>query len=168
MIPAFLSIGSNIGNKRENLSAAIKCLKEYDKIDVLIVSPFYKTEPVDYIDQDWFVNAVIKIETVLAPAALLTALKKIEKKLKQGKKKLRFGPRIIDLDIIYYGDSIIDTDKLVIPHPRMHKRCFVLKPLCDIESKIIHPILKLKPDELLITLLENINNKDNQEVVLLN
>jgi 7,8-dihydro-6-hydroxymethylpterin-pyrophosphokinase len=111
---------------------------------------------------------VIKIETVLAPAALLTALKKIEKKLKQGKKKLRFGPRIIDLDIIYYGDSIIDTDKLVIPHPRMHKRCFVLKPLCDIESKIIHPILKLKPDELLITLLENINNKDNQEVVLLN
>ena len=94
---------------------------------------------------------------------MLRVLKETEVKLKQGKKSIRFGPRIIDLDIIYYGNMIINTKALVIPHPRMHERCFVLRPLCDIETEIVHPVYKLKPDELLTKL----NNKDNQEVMLL-
>lgn len=162
-ISVYISLGSNLGNKKKNLLSAIILLKEHDKIRIIDISPFYKTEPVDYLDQDWFVNAVLKAETFLEPQELLNFLKETEVKLKQGKKSIRFGPRIIDLDIIYYGNIIINTKALVIPHPRMHERCFVLKPLCDIETEIVHPVYKLKPDELLTKL----NNKDNQEVMLL-
>ena len=160
----YISLGSNLGDKKENLLSAIRHLKEHDQIEIIDISPFYKTEPVDYLDQDWFVNAVLKAETLLEPEELLNVLKKTEGKLKQGKKSIRFGPRIIDLDIIYYGEMIVSTKELVIPHPRMHERCFVLQPLCDIETEIVHPVLKLKPDELLTKL----NNKENQEVLPLN
>ena len=161
----YISLGSNLGDKKENLLSAIELLKEHEQIKVVNVSPFYRTEPVDYLDQDWFVNAVLKIETTLEPEKLLDVLKETELKLKQGKKSIRFGPRIIDLDIIYYGEIIVNTNELVIPHPRMHKRNFVLKPLCDIETQVIHPVYKLKPYELLDELLNNI---ENQEVMLLN
>jgi 2-amino-4-hydroxy-6-hydroxymethyldihydropteridine diphosphokinase len=161
---AIISLGSNLGNKKENLLSAIELLKVRSGIKVAAISPFYRTEPVDYLDQDWFVNAAIKIETNLEPEQLLNVLKSIEVRLKQVKKSIRFGPRIIDLDIIYYGGMIVSTDELIIPHPRMHKRCFVLKPLCDIETEIIHPVLKLKPDEM----LNKLSNEENQEVMLLN
>ncbi|MCK5542936.1 MAG: 2-amino-4-hydroxy-6-hydroxymethyldihydropteridine diphosphokinase [Desulfobacterales bacterium] len=164
-VAVYISLGSNLGDKKRNLLSAIKFLKEHDKIRIIDISPFYRTEPVDYLDQDWFVNAVLKIETLLIPAQLLDVLKKTEIKLKQGKKSIRFGPRIIDLDIIYYGEMIVNTKELVIPHPRMHKRCFVLKPLCDIETDIVHPVFKRKSKELLDELL---NNLDNQKVILIN
>ena len=160
----YISLGSNLGDKKENLLSAIRLLKEHTKVNIIDISPFYKTEPVDYLDQDWFVNAVLKIETLLIPAQLLHVLKETEIKLKQEKKSVRFGPRIIDLDIIYYGEMIVNTQELVIPHPRMHKRCFVLKPLCDIETKIVHPVFKLKPDEL----LNNLDKTENQKVILIN
>lgn len=160
----YISLGSNLGDKKENLLSAIRLLKENEKINVIDISPFYRTEPVDYLDQDWFVNAVLKIETIFDPGQLLNILKKTEKKLKQGKKSIRFGPRIIDLDIIYFGEMIIQTKGLEIPHPRMHKRCFVLKPLCDIETEIVHPVFKLKPEEL----LNNIDKTENQKVILIN
>ncbi|MCP3899047.1 MAG: 2-amino-4-hydroxy-6-hydroxymethyldihydropteridine diphosphokinase, partial [Desulfobacteraceae bacterium] len=146
------------------LLSAIKILKKHDQIKIIKVSPFYRTEPVDYLDQDWFVNAALKIKTFLKPEPLLKVLKETEAKLKQGKKDIRFGPRIIDLDIIYYGERIVNTNKLEIPHPRMHERCFVLKPLCDIETKIVHPVFKLKPDEL----LNNLDKAENQKVILIN
>ena len=167
-VPVFLSVGSNLGDKKENLLSSIRILNEHEEIKIIDISPFYKTEPVDYLDQDWFVNAVIKIETSLDPENLLILLKNTETKLKQGKKNIRFGPRIIDLDIIYYGSMIVNTEGLIIPHPRMHKRCFVLKPLCDIETKIVHPIYKLKPDELLNELLNDSNNIENQGVIPFN
>ncbi|MCK5310705.1 MAG: 2-amino-4-hydroxy-6-hydroxymethyldihydropteridine diphosphokinase [Desulfobacteraceae bacterium] len=171
-VPVIISLGSNLGNKKENLLSAIELLKEHAQIKIIDISPFYRTEPVDYLDQDWFVNAVLKAETTLEPENLLCVLKETEIKLKQGKKSIRFGPRIIDLDIIYYGEMIVNTKELVIPHPRMHKRCFVLKPLCDIETEIVHPVCKLKPNELLDELLNELNNKldnkENQEVRLLN
>jgi 2-amino-4-hydroxy-6-hydroxymethyldihydropteridine diphosphokinase len=161
---AYISLGSNLGDKKKNLLSAIRLLKKHDQIKIIEISPFYMTEPVDYLDQDWFVNAVLKIETLLKPEKLLDVLKKIEIELKQGEKSIRFGPRIIDLDIIYYGEIIVNTKELVIPHPRMHERCFVLKPLCDIETKIVHPVLQLKPGEL----LKNIDQKENQKVLLIN
>ncbi|MCK5096664.1 MAG: 2-amino-4-hydroxy-6-hydroxymethyldihydropteridine diphosphokinase, partial [Desulfobacteraceae bacterium] len=142
-VSVIISLGSNLGDKKENLLSAIELLKEHAQIKVVDISPFYRTAPVDYLDQDWFVNAVFKIETLLEPEQLLKVLKETEIKLKQGEKSIRFGPRIIDLDIIYYGKMIVNTEELVIPHPRMHKRCFVLKPLCDIETEIVHPVYKL-------------------------
>ncbi len=160
----YLSLGSNLGDKKENLISAIRLLKEYNNIDVVNISHFYQTEPVDYLDQDWFVNAVIKIKTRLDPQQLLSILKETEKKLKQVKKSIRFGPRIIDLDIIYFGEMIINTKELAVPHPRMHKRCFVLKPLCDIETEIVHPVFKLKPEQLLNAL----DKTENQKVILIN
>jgi len=163
MSAAYLSIGSNIGEKKKNLDAAISFLDKHDNIDVVAVSLFYKTQPQNYIDQEWFVNAALKIETKLAPEKLLTALKSLEKSLDKDGKSFRFGPRIIDLDIIYYDDLIFKTDLLEIPHPRMHERCFVLMPICDIGAHEIHPVLKQRSDEL----LKKIEKQESQKVILL-
>ena len=159
----YLSIGSNIGDKKKNLKNAISLLRNQDKIDVAGVSPFYKTQPQNYTDQDWFVNAALKIKTLLDPQELLSVLKTVEKELDKEGKAFRFGPRIIDLDIIYYDDLILKTEHLEIPHPRMHKRCFVLIPICDIGAHTIHPVLNLRSDEL----LKKLEKQEIQKVILL-
>ncbi len=161
-LPVFISIGSNLGEKYKNCLKGIEYLNKLETTRVVKVSSFYKTEPVDYKDQDWFVNAVVKIDTMLEPVKLMKALKKIEEKLGQFEKQVRFGPRIIDLDIILFREKIIDTGYLTIPHPRMHKRGFVLKPLCDINSEIIHPVLKKSAAEL----LKKIENVPDQKVIV--
>ena len=158
----YLSIGSNIGDKKKNLNDAITRLRSHDKIDVVCVSPFYKSEPQNYTDQDWFINAALKIKTLLDPQELLAALKAVEKDLDKDGKPFRFGPRIIDLDIIYYEDLILKTKHLEIPHPRMHERCFVLIPICDIGAHTIHPVLNLRSDEL----LKKIEKQKTQKVIL--
>ena len=161
---AYLSIGSNLGNKKKNLNDAIELLKKHDAIEITDISGFYKTEPQNFKDQDWFVNAALKIKTDLEPEDLLSAIQNIEKNLDKGGKPYRFGPRIIDLDIIYYANFVLKTDKLEIPHPRMHERCFVLIPMCDIGANEIHPVLKKRSDEL----LNKIEKEENQKVILLN
>ena len=137
----YLSIGSNIGNKKKNIVNALALLDKFNKIDVKSVSSFYKTQPQNYTDQDWFINAAVKIKTVLTPQGLLRVLKAVEKELDKDGKPFRFGPRIIDLDIVYYDDLVLKTEQLEIPHPRMHERCFVLIPICDIGAQTIHPSL---------------------------
>ena len=159
----YLSIGSNIGDKKENLNHATDILNQYDKIDVVDVSPSYKTEPQNFIDQDWFVNAALKIKTVLSPEDLIAVIKTLEKDLDKEGKPFRFGPRIIDIDIVYYDDLILKTEQLEIPHPRMHERCFVLIPICDIGAHKIHPVLNLRSDEL----LKKIEKQETQKVILL-
>lgn len=159
----YLSIGSNIGDKKKNLATAISQLQRHDQIHVADVSAFYKTEPQNYTDQDWFVNAALKVETRLGPESLLAALKTLEKELDKDGKPFRFGPRIIDLDIIFYDDLILKTGHLEIPHPRMHERCFVLVPICDIGAQINHPVLNLRSEEL----LEKLEKQETQKVVLL-
>lgn len=161
---AYVSIGSNIGDKKKNLKDAISLLNSHEKMMVTEVSSFYKTEPQNYTDQDWFVNAALKIKTALDPEALLSALKTLEKDLDKDGKSFRFGPRIIDLDIVYYDDLIFKTETLEIPHPRMHERCFVLIPICDIGAHTIHPVLNLRSDEL----LKKIEKQETQKVILLN
>lgn len=139
---AFISIGSNIGDKLANCQNAISALETVEDTRLCACSRFYKTAPVDYLDQDWFVNAAVKIDTKLAPRELLEALKEIQQRAGRLKDPIRFGPRIIDLDIIFYDTAIIDLPELVIPHPRMHKRRFVLQPICDIDPAFVHPVFQ--------------------------
>ncbi len=160
---AYLSIGSNRGEKKKNLDEAINRLAGHERIKVVSVSSFYMTEPQNFKDQDWFLNAAVKIETELGPEDLLVVLKQLEKSLDKDGKAFRFGPRTIDLDIIYYDSLVLKTGALEIPHPRMHERCFVLVPLCDIGSEEIHPVLKLSADEL----LKKIERQETQKVMLL-
>ncbi|MBU4464068.1 MAG: 2-amino-4-hydroxy-6-hydroxymethyldihydropteridine diphosphokinase [Proteobacteria bacterium] len=139
---AYISAGSNIGNRLENCKNSLTYLAESKTSIIRSISPFYMTEPVDYINQDWFVNLVVKIETRLDPFRLLDKLKSIQGDAGRNHNAERFGPRILDLDIIMYDDIIINSPELIIPHPRMHKRRFVLKPICDIAPHIVHPVLK--------------------------
>ncbi len=155
---AYISAGSNIGNKAENCQAGIDALSDSGAALIIKQSGFYKTEPVDFKEQDWFVNTVIKIKTVLDPFQLLYKLKSIENAQGRKKQSMRFGPRILDLDIILYGDMILKTSELTIPHPRMHKRCFVLRPLCDIDPDMVHPVLVKN----MKFLLNNINDSDQK------
>ncbi|OGQ90289.1 MAG: 2-amino-4-hydroxy-6-hydroxymethyldihydropteridine diphosphokinase [Desulfobacula sp. RIFOXYA12_FULL_46_16] len=160
---AYLSIGSNRGDKRKNLDEAVNRLAGHERIKVMSISSFYMTEPQNFKDQDWFLNAALKIKTELGPEDLLVVLKQLEKSLDKDGKAFRFGPRTIDLDIIYYDSLVLKTGALEIPHPRMHERCFVLVPLCDIGPQEIHPVLKLSSDEL----LKKIELQETQKVMLL-
>lgn len=149
---AYLSVGSNLGHKLENCRNGVASLARCPDIRLIDQSPIYRTEPVDYQDQDWFVNYALKIETELDPLALLKLLKSIEQEAGRVPHAIRFGPRVLDLDIILYDDIVQNDARLTIPHPRMHKRRFVLKPICDIDPDINHPVLQQK----LRYLLENL------------
>jgi 2-amino-4-hydroxy-6-hydroxymethyldihydropteridine diphosphokinase len=149
-----------MGSRAENCMTGINLLDESEESSLLARSLFYYTEPVDYMDQDWFVNIAVKIETTLDPFQLIKKLKKIETDSGRIADTIRFGPRILDMDIILYDDMVIDSKDLIIPHPRMHERCFVLKPLCDIDSEIIHPLSGKK----IKALLDNLNN-EGQKVI---
>jgi 2-amino-4-hydroxy-6-hydroxymethyldihydropteridine diphosphokinase len=116
---------------------------------LLALSPFYETEPVDYTDQEWFLNAVLKIRTGLAPLELMFKTQAVQKLVGRKPGGVRFGPRILDLDIIFYDDQVILSPQLTIPHKRMHKRRFVLQPICDIDPHIVHPVLRQKVKYLL-------------------
>lgn len=152
---AYICVGSNIGNKLENCKKGVDELIKSGSVTLKTQSPYYKTDPVDYLDQDWFINYVIKIETSLDPFELLNRLKSIQKNAGRNNDAIRFGPRILDLDIIFFDDSVINSENLIIPHPRMHKRCFVLKPFCDIDPEIIHPVF----EKNIKYLLDNIDDK---------
>lgn len=141
-----LSLGSNIGDLNENLNTAINMIKE--NCTVLKISSFIKTEPMEFKDQPDFLNAALIAETELCPHSLLAFLKNIE--IRVGRKKnFRYGPRKIDIDIIFYNDSIIESNELTIPHPKAHVRDFVLRPLQEISPDLMHPILKKSISNLL-------------------
>ncbi len=139
---AYISVGSNIGDKLLNCKRGVEALTDSGASTITAWSYFYKTSPVDYKDQDWFINAVVKIETILKPEDLLKEMVSVQHYAGRLYDRVRFGPRILDLDIILYDNLVVSSPGLTIPHPRMHKRLFVLKPLCDIDSSIIHPVLK--------------------------
>jgi len=163
MFTAYLSIGSNKGDKKENLNQAIDCLNSHKMVRVKAVSSFYRTQPQNFEDQDWFINAALKVETQVEPEALLEILKTIELSLDKEGKPFRFGPRIIDLDIIFFQNLVLKTDHLEIPHPRMQDRCFVLRPMCDIGADAIHPVFNKTPEQL----LKKVETQQSQEVILL-
>jgi 2-amino-4-hydroxy-6-hydroxymethyldihydropteridine diphosphokinase len=138
---AVIGVGSNLGQKRDNCSQGIAALTSGSHSRLLNQSRLYRTEPVDFLDQDWFVNCVARIETRLDPFQLLNVLQDIQKKAGRVKDVIRFGPRILDMDILLFDASVIEHPDLTIPHPRMHLRRFVLKPLCDMDPTLRHPIL---------------------------
>ena len=152
---AYIGAGSNIGDKLLNCKKGINNLTRLQNTRIKEWSKFYQTEPVDYKNQDWFVNCVVKIETDLDAFQLIKELKSIEQDAGRVFDTVRFGPRIIDLDILLFDNIVVNSCGLIIPHPRMHKRRFVLKPICDIDPSILHPVLNKEMGILLAALDEN-------------
>lgn len=138
MVKAYLGLGSNMGDRAHQLQQAIQIIDRFQHIDVTSVSPIYETEPVGYTDQPQFLNLCIEIDTTLKPQELLKRCLETEQALHRVR-KIRWGPRTLDVDILLYGNEIIEEDNLIIPHPRMVERAFVLIPLNDIASKHIEP-----------------------------
>jgi len=145
---AFLSLGSNLGDRLGNLKRAVEKIEEPNQIMVTKVSPVYETEPVGRENQGWFLNLVLQVETSLEPFALLERLSSIEDQMGRKREK-RWGSRNIDLDILLYDKRMVDSERLTIPHTRMHERRFVLVPLAQIAPKLRHPRLEKNIEELL-------------------
>lgn len=142
----YLGLGSNIGDRLQNLQAAITALEP--EVHPLECSPIYETPPWGYLDQPNFLNQVVMAETELSPGELLRYLKEIEKDLGRQDSFLN-GPRKIDLDIIFFDDAVIDSPPITIPHPRMDDRGFVLLPLADLAPEFKHPVLDLSVQDML-------------------
>ncbi len=148
---AYISVGSNMGDREEYVRNAIDNLSADECIKVLSVSDLIETKPYGVLKQDDFINGVFKIETLYSPVELLSRLN-IEESSAGRERKIHWGPRTLDLDIILYDDLVMSTDTLKIPHVDMENRMFVLKPLCDIDPYVVHPRLKLTAKELLCKL----------------
>jgi 2-amino-4-hydroxy-6-hydroxymethyldihydropteridine diphosphokinase len=133
----YLALGSNVGDRQANLRQALRLLNE-SGVFVVKTSSLYETEPLDYLDQAWFLNSVVEAETQRKPLTLLRTLREIEKKM-GSKKPFAKGPRLIDLDILLYDAETISTPELQVPHPRMLERRFVLVPLAEIAPSLQHP-----------------------------
>ncbi|MBM4351270.1 MAG: 2-amino-4-hydroxy-6-hydroxymethyldihydropteridine diphosphokinase [Deltaproteobacteria bacterium] len=151
---AYIGIGSNLGDKIANCEKAISEILNVDRHRLVVRSSLYHTRPIGYAAQGWFVNGVIKIETHLEPLDLYRMLKTIELRLGRNE-TFRWGPRIIDLDLLLFDNRRIETEELQVPHPRLHERQFVLIPLSEIDPNLMHPVLKKTAGELLKEIKED-------------
>ncbi|NIM89607.1 MAG: 2-amino-4-hydroxy-6-hydroxymethyldihydropteridine diphosphokinase [Candidatus Aminicenantes bacterium] len=142
----YLGLGSNLGQKKDNLRQALAQLRN-EGIRILRSSSLYETEPKDVPEQPWFYNQVVQVEARFSPQELLKLLKKIEKRMGR-KASAKKAPRKIDLDILLAENTVIRTRELVIPHPRLEKRNFVLIPLSEIAPGVVHPVLKIRIEDL--------------------
>jgi 2-amino-4-hydroxy-6-hydroxymethyldihydropteridine diphosphokinase len=143
---AYLSLGSNMGDREAHLYAAISRMQSEGP--VVSVSSFYETEPVEFTDQAWFLNCALALETTCTPQQLMSAILTIEQEM--GRQRIqKKGPRIIDIDILLFSDKIIDSPDLTVPHPVMQRRRFVLEPLAELAPEARHPVLKKTVRELL-------------------
>ncbi len=144
---AYIAFGSNMGNRKEMILSAMEKMKE-NGMNFLKISTFYETKPYGVTDQNDFMNCVAEIETELTPMSLLDNLLNIEKSLGRVREK-RWGPRTIDLDIIFYDKKIVNFANLIIPHPDLQNRLFVLEPLFEIAPKYVHPLTHKSVEEML-------------------
>ncbi len=136
---AYLGIGSNLGDPVQNCREALRQLSLLKNSEVLRRSSLYRTEPVGRESQGWFVNGVVEIRTALTAPTLLKALQWVERSMGRERAE-RWGPRVIDIDILLHGQEIVNTSALVVPHPEMHRRRFVLEPMNEIAPYVIHPL----------------------------
>jgi len=150
MTIAYIGAGSNIGDRVGYVQQATCLLNYTEGIDVLESSSLYETEPVGFKEQEWFVNAVIKIDTTISAEELMDICLKIEKKLGRERNPdiPKNGPRTIDLDILFYDNEVINSEQLAVPHPRMHERACVLVPMLELDEEFSHPVFKKTISEL--------------------
>ena len=147
---AYIGVGSNLGDRRKNCLDAIRSIEASGDIFVVKVSGWFDTPPEDIsIGQSNFINGVVKVKTSLSPRSLLTRLMDVEELMGRPRVREKGMPRTIDLDILIYDDIILEEEDLKIPHPLLHKRLFVLRPLCDIDPSLVHPVLGVSVEELL-------------------
>ena len=152
MSTAYIGIGSNLGDREKNCLDAIGLIEERG-MTVMARSTMIETEPWGVTDQPKFINMAVRVETDLSPEELLAALQDIERTFGRVRKE-KWGPRTIDLDILLYGDLVIDSEQLKIPHPLMHERDFALRPLAEIAPDVVHPVLKKTLKELCMALMK--------------
>jgi len=145
-VEIYLALGSNLGDRMGNLASAVEHLSQ--KVNIKKVSTVYETEPVYYKEQSLYLNAVLSTVTELEPSDLLRFVKSIESDLGR-QPSFRNAPRTIDIDILFYGDQVAETAELIIPHPRIAERAFVLVPLAEIAPGLVHPVLQKSVSELL-------------------
>ena len=138
---AYIGIGSNLGTPGKNCIEAIEKISNTKDIKIISRSSFYQTEPIGEVQQDWFVNSAIKIKTNLSPTHLLSDLLNIESAMGRTREE-KWGPRLIDLDLLFYGNLILGKKGLTLPHPEIQKRKFVLIPMSEIAENLVHPTLK--------------------------
>lgn len=161
MKTVYLSLGSNLGDRQRALRRAIERLAAPD-FRIRRLSSIYKTEPLEVRDQPWFLNLVLEAETELFPKQLLARIRKVEREL--GRKRLRAkGPRTIDIDILLYGETVMESPELVIPHPRLTERRFVLEPLAELAPQLRHPLSRQTIAELLAATLGQTVRKTAQD-----
>ena len=155
MTTAYLSIGSNIGERQKFIEQAVSFLGLCEEIEVVQTSALYETEPWGVKDQNWFLNVAVEINTTLSPQDLLVKCNQIESTLGRNRDvEKRWGERTVDIDIIFYGTQIINTDILVVPHTRMHERAFVLVPMLEITPEFVHPIFNKSMVDLYESLVD--------------
>ena len=139
MTRAYIGLGSNLDDRERMLWSALHMLAFNPEVDVVAVSSFRETDPVGYLDQPAFVNAAAAVETELGPRELLGLLLDVERELGRTRVGARFGPRTIDLDLLLYGDEVVDEPGLTVPHPRLHERVFALEPLTELDPDLAVP-----------------------------
>ena len=160
MAHAYIGFGSNIDDRLNYITEGLQMLLEADSVSLIQISSLYETEPVGYEEQDWFLNGVVAIETGLPVHELLALLKEIEQEVGR-QHRARWRPREVDLDLLIYDQCCINTPDLIVPHPEMHQRSFVLVPFAEIAPGVLHPILQ----QDIRTLLSNLNDEKAVKLV---
>ena len=139
LVRAYVGLGGNLGDRRATLERAVELLREDPDVEVTAVSTFRETAPVGFLDQPPFLNGAVALETELAPRELLDRLLGVERALGRERTGPRYGPRTIDLDLLLYGDEVVDEPGLTVPHPRLHERVFALEPLVELDPGLALP-----------------------------
>ena len=160
MAHAYIGFGSNINDRFNYITQALRLLLDADDVSLIQISSLYETEPVGFEEQEWFVNGVVAVKTDLPVQKLLALLKEIEGTVGR-EHRTRWGPREVDLDLLIYDQCCINTPDLTVPHPEMHQRSFVLVPFAEIAPDVLHPILQ----QNIRTLLSNLNDEKSVKLM---